>query len=344
MDNLTHSLTGLALARAGLNRLCPHATLLLILSANAPDGDIVMLTKGQLEHFEWHRGYTHSAIGLPFMAALSVLVVAAIFWQKLPRRNSSWLLRAWLVACAGVASHDLLDWTNDYGVRLFLPFSSRWFHCDLNGLFDSYILVALLLAAIWPLFARLVSGEIGERPSASAGRRIAIFALAFFVLFDCARTALHARAIAQLESRLYEGQPPLEAAVLPHPFSPLWWTGVVETSDSYRMFRINPLEDLMPEAGQTFFKAPLQRSLEAAKQTEPFRYLLYFSRFPVWSQEPVTTADGPATRIDLTDLRFGTPGAGSFHSIALENGRDQILGVWFTYGSGAQLGWGAQPK
>src|ERR1700761_8861250 len=106
MDNITHSLTGLALARAGLNRLCPRATLLLILSANAPDADIVSIAGGPLKHFEIHRGYTHSLIGLPFMAALSVLVVAAIYRQKLP-----WL-RAWLLCCAGVASHLLLDWTN----------------------------------------------------------------------------------------------------------------------------------------------------------------------------------------------------------------------------------------
>jgi inner membrane protein len=338
MDNLTHSLTGLALARAGLNRLCPHATLLLLLSANAPDIDIVMLAKGQLMHFEWHRGYTHSLLGLPFVAALSVLALAPFY-----RGKHSWT-RAWLVACLGVASHDLLDWTNDYGVRLLLPFSSRWCHLDLNGLFDAYILIVLLFAAIWPLLARLVSREIGEKTSGRPGQGIAIFALAFFLLFDCARAALRARAVAQLESRLYEGQPPLQAAALPHPFSPVWWTGVVETSDTFRVFRINPLQDTIPEGGQAFFKPAPRPGLEAAKQTEPFRYLLYFARFPVWSQQPVTTADGPATRIDLTDLRFGTPGAGSFHSIALENSRSQVLGAWFTYGSGANLGWGPQPR
>ena len=39
---LTHSLTGLALSRAGLDRLCPRAAWLLILSANVPDSDIVV--------------------------------------------------------------------------------------------------------------------------------------------------------------------------------------------------------------------------------------------------------------------------------------------------------------
>src|SRR5262245_55338250 len=122
MDNVTHSLTGLALARAGLDRWCPRAAVLLLLSTNAPDGDIVTLAKGQLVYFEAHRGYSHSLLMLPVIAAISVLATAAIFREKLP-----WL-RAWLVCLLGVSSHLLLDLTNSYGVRLLLPASSRWFH------------------------------------------------------------------------------------------------------------------------------------------------------------------------------------------------------------------------
>ena len=39
MDNITHSLTGLMLSRAGLNRISPEATWVLLLAANAPDID-----------------------------------------------------------------------------------------------------------------------------------------------------------------------------------------------------------------------------------------------------------------------------------------------------------------
>ncbi|HEX3681185.1 MAG TPA: metal-dependent hydrolase [Bryobacteraceae bacterium] len=336
MDNITHSLTGLALARAGLNRLCPRATLLLILSANAPDADIVSLAGGQLKHLEIHRGYTHSLIGLPFMAALSVLVVAAIFRHKLP-----WA-RAFLLCCLGVASHLLLDWTNAYGVRLLLPFSSTWFHSDLNSLFDLYILAALLLAALWPSFSRLVSREIGSQ--APAGRGIAVSALAFFLFFDAARAALHARAIAQLQSRLYEDQPPLRTAALPDPFTPARWRAVVETTNTYRLLAVDSFSDLIPQGGQIFFKPATQPSFQSASEMEAFRFFLYFARFPVWSQEPVTGDQGPETRVDLVDLRFGVPGAGSLHCIALENSRYQVLGSWFTYGSGVQLGWNRGPN
>src|SRR3954468_1709326 len=221
MDNVTHSLTGWAMARTGLDRLCPRGATLLILSANTPDIDILALTQGSLPYFEAHRGYTHSLLFLPLMAALPVAVVAALFRQKLP------ILRAWLLGCAGVASHLLMDWTNNYGIRLLLPFSSRWFHLDLNYLYDGTIMAVLLLAALWPFFAWLVSREIGDRTPPGWGT--ARFALAFFILFDCFRAPLHHRAVPKLEPRLYDEALPVQAAAFPTPLNPLHWNGAVET-------------------------------------------------------------------------------------------------------------------
>jgi len=334
MDNITHSLTGFALARSGLNRFCPRATLLLILSANAPDLDIVALRRGALRYLEIHRGYSHSLIGLPFLALLSVVVVAAIYREKLP-----WL-RAWGLCCVGVASHLLLDSTNSYGTRLLLPFSSTWFHLDLNSLYDGSIMVVLVFAAVWPSFARLVGREIGDRTP--IGRGIAIFALAFIVLFDSGRAILHGRAIAQMQARLYEGVPPLESAALPGPFNPFRWVGIVETPSAYRMMNVNTLGSLDEEAAKIFYKPRRDLKMENAEATAPFRYFLYFARFPVWSEVPVLLDQGQGTRLDLTDLRFGIPGSGSFHCIALEDSRGRILQSSFTYGSGSDLGWGGR--
>ena len=102
MENLTHSLTGYALARAGLDRFSPRGAVLLVLAANAPDLDILFLTQGRLQYFEAHRGYSHSVVFLPLMALLTVIVTAGIFRQRLP-----WL-KAWLICCIGVASHLLI--------------------------------------------------------------------------------------------------------------------------------------------------------------------------------------------------------------------------------------------
>jgi inner membrane protein len=331
MDNLTHSLTGLALARVGLNRFSPHATALLVLSANAPDADIIALSRGTLFYFEQHRGYTHTLLGLPFIALLTVVVVAAVFRKRLPWRN------AWLLCCLGVASHLLLDWTNSYGVRPLLPFSSRWFYLDLNSLYDLSILAVLLFAAVWPLFSRLVSSEIGDR--AGTGRGLAAFALAFFVLFDCTRAVLHARAVAQLESRLYAGTAPLQTAALPEPLNPFHWTGVVETARTFERMNVDALGPAETTQAELFYKPAVTPAYLNAKATEPFRYLMYFARFPVWSEEPLLSGGSRGTRLVASDLRFGTPESGAFHCVAVENARNQVLHSGYTVGPETDLHW-----
>ncbi|MFL6450625.1 MAG: metal-dependent hydrolase [Bryobacteraceae bacterium] len=331
MDNITHSLTGYALARAGLDRFSPRAAVLLVLSANAPDLDILFLTQGRLQYFEAHRGYSHSVLFLPFMALLAMLVTAAVFRQRLP-----WL-KAWLICCAGVASHLLIDCTNSYGVRLSLPFSSRWYHADLNSLYDIWILIALFFGAVWPLFSRLVSTEIGVRPKTQRGA--ASFALAFFLAFDCGRAFLHNQAVAQLQSRLYDGEQAFRAAALPDPFSPMEWTGIVETERAFLRLPVHALGDLNLADGITFYKAEMTSALLNAKKRPEFAYMSYFSRFPVWSVAVLDTAPSKGQRIELTDLRFGSPGAGAFHCVAVVDAAGDVQNSWFTYGSGRELGW-----
>ena len=326
MDNVTHSLTGLALARAGVDRLCPRATVLLLLSANAPDGDIAALARGQLVYFEAHRGYTHSLLLLPVMALACVLVTAALYREKLP-----WG-RAWLVSVIGLSSHLLLDWTNSYGIRPFIPFSSRWFHLDWNGLYDWSILLALAIAIVWPLLSQLVSGEIGDR--SRVGRGIAQCALVFLIVFDGARGLLHERAIEKLEAHLYDGEPPLSVAALPLAFNPFRWKGIVETAGAYRALPVDTGSSLETENAAIFYKPPLTNALRNVQQEESFRFFLYFARFPVWSRQPVIWKESEGRRIELADLRFGSPGAGNFHCIAIVDAAGRVLESWFTYGDG----------
>jgi inner membrane protein len=332
MDNLSHSLIGLALSRAGLNRVTPRATLLLLLSANIPDIDILALARGQLTYLEIHRGPTHALLAMPILALESVLIVAALCRQRLP-----WF-QAWVVCCIGVLSHLLLDWTNDYGIRPLIPFSMQWFHLDLNALTDGPILAALGLAAVWPWLSRLVSGEIGDAKK-SSGQGIAIAILLLCFAYDAGRYNLHKRAVTQLESRLYSGAPPLEAAALPTAVNPFRWRGIVVTKSAYLEFNLNTMSQLNTESADSYFRIPTTQSTASARKTQQFSYFLYFSRFPVWSVQPVALNDGSGKRIELTDLRFGQPGQGGFHCVAVETEAGTILGSWFTYGDGASLGW-----
>jgi inner membrane protein len=296
MDNLTHSLTGVMLSHAGLNRFYPRATLLLVLSANIPDIDFVTIARGPLFYFEQHRGITHSIAAAPVMALLAVLLTCAF-----ARSMRGWAV-AWWIALIGVASHLLLDWTNVYGIRFLYPFSSQWFHLDLINLFDLLIWAVLLLAWIGPMIGKLVSGEIGAQ--AGTGRGLAIFALSFFLIYDFGRFLSHQRAIEVLNSRIYRDGPPLRAAAFPAAgVSPLEWQGWIERPEFVMRFAVNVMKEFDPTAGAIIYKPPPSPAIEAARQAHPMAVFLRFAQYPLWSLTPVDNPEG-ARDVEVTDWRL----------------------------------------
>ncbi len=327
MDNLTHTATGLFLSRAGLNRLSPHAAPILILAANAPDIDIVTLAGGPLNYLHFHRHLTHSLIAMPLMAILSVLLVAL-----LTRGGVRWG-GAFLAALIAVGTHLLLDWTNVYGVRMLLPFSSAWLRLDWTPVVDVSIWVVLGLGVAAPFLARLVASEInsGEPRRVSHGRGFAVFALAFVLLYNCGRGIFHARAVTIMESRLYNGEAPVRTAALPgsNPFS---WSGLVETREAYRVVDIELGRPYYPEQGLLFYKPTASAAIQAASQTATFRTFLGFSQFPLWQVEPAEQPpDGQL--VQVLDLRFGTPLRPAFRATALLNRQDAVEKTEFQFGA-----------
>ena len=325
MDFITNSLAGTAVSRSGLFKAIPRSAVLLLVSINIPDVDYLAAVRGPLARLEQHCGYTHSLLALPFLAALSVASVALRFRELL-----SWL-KAWLVACLGIALHLLGDAITDYGVRLMLPFSSRWIHLDVSPQLDPWVLTVLACAILWPHFSKLVSGEIGAR--ITTGQGSAWFGLSALLAFEFARALTHQQAISQMQTRLFDGAAPLQIAAIPDAGNPLHWTGIVEIQDSFQKLPIGTLTTFDSEAGEKFFKLPQAAAIQAAKTTEAFHYFLYFSRFPVWTVEPVLLANGQGTRVQLTDLRFGNPNGNTLASFALEDAAHKVLKSWFTFHS-----------
>src|SRR5213593_4477898 len=182
MDNLTHTLLGVMLSRAGLNRLAPRATLTMVLAANAPDIDVIAWAWGPLTYLRHHRGLTHAAISVPVLAAIVAGLAALVSRRK--EGKPQWR-RIYLATLIGVASHPLLDLTNTYGVRPWLPFSAKWYSWDVFPIVDLWIWVMLGLFLVGPALGRLISAEIGDRPG--SGRGAAIFALVLLMLWWGAR-------------------------------------------------------------------------------------------------------------------------------------------------------------
>jgi len=323
MDPFTHSATGLFLGRAGLNRFADHAPWILILAANAPDIDIVTLAGGSLNYLNYHRHLTHSLAAWPIMALLPVLVV-----RLFTRPPFRWL-GAYLISLAAVGSHLLLDYTNAYGIRLLLPFSGRWFRLDLNSIVDLWIWAVLLIALAGPLVARLVNAEIGAR-SASPGRGLAIFALVFLALYTAGRGVLHARAVANLESRIYAGVAPRRVAALPGPVNPLAWRALIETPDFYMLLDFNLTEEFDPSHGNIHYKIEQTPVIKTANNSLEFRDFFNFSQFPLERTTPLERPEG-ATRVQAFDLRFGTPSHPRFVVTADVTRRLEVTRAGFSF-------------
>ncbi|MFL6727635.1 MAG: metal-dependent hydrolase, partial [Sphingomicrobium sp.] len=145
MDNLTHSLVGALLGRAGLKRLTPLAMPALIISANLPDIDSFVARLWGEDPLAAHRGFTHGLGGLvtmPFLAAAIILL-----WKRLRLNKEEPLkLGGLLLVCfIGTLSHPLLDFATSYGTRLLEPFSHRWFYGDTLFIMDPWIWIMLIL-------------------------------------------------------------------------------------------------------------------------------------------------------------------------------------------------------
>jgi inner membrane protein len=147
MDNLTHSLVGLTAAKAGLERLSPGATALSIIAANSPDVDVaILLTGDRWTYLQHHRGITHAIVGVVALALFLPLLVHGIdrLWSRWRNRPPTTKLRGLMIVSLLVtATHPLLDWTNNYGVRFFLPWSPKWFYGDLVFIVDPYLWLVL---------------------------------------------------------------------------------------------------------------------------------------------------------------------------------------------------------
>ena len=162
MDNLTHSLVGLAAAKAGLEKLSPGATVLCILAANAPDADIVVLLFGDRWTFlQHHRGITHAIVGTLVLSVLLPLLfyLGDSIRTLLTGGHRSVKLKGLMIASLIVsATHPLLDWTNNYGIRFFLPWNSSWSDGGRVFIVDPYIWLVLGAAGFLRVRQRRRSG------------------------------------------------------------------------------------------------------------------------------------------------------------------------------------------
>jgi inner membrane protein len=343
MDNLTHTLVGAALAETGLKRATPLATLTLLIAANFPDIDIIAALFGSLTYLEHHRGLTHSILGLPI---LSALLAAGVYGSSrlMKRRAESQprarFIRLFVLSLLAMATHPLLDFTNNYGWRPFLPWSNRWYYGDLAFVIDLWIWAGLgsvvfistaknaartitygmvsataatfLVTAgaglriLWPLAicAAIAAGlRFVIKLDHAQARKLNLGALTVLLIYFGALTGLHHLALRRataVGAAIGASEQVIEVNALPAPANPFLWRAVIATDTAFHLTDLHLLGEGWPPPQRRARETGDREAIQAARRTAEGQTFLRFARFPI----AAARRNGQQTEVEIRDIRF----------------------------------------
>ena len=274
MDNITHTLIGIGLARAGLTqRLGRGTTTILAVASNLPDLDVACLAGGPLT-FLWRRTLTHSLLG----GLVLGLAASAVFRRFYPHLSWSTVFG---LTFLGIAGHVFADLWNSYGVVLFWPFS--WRRVDLHWVF-------ILDLVIWGILGGSLAAALLARRREVWFWRGGLVLLAGYVVLCVAasresESLLNARAAA-------EGAQPAAGFIYPEPFGPTRFRGVAREGNHYSVYEIWPFQRRL----ELLDRLEIEEStpfVHAARSSEAGRRLDWFFSTALWRAAP----DGQAALV-----------------------------------------------
>jgi len=289
MDNLCHTLVGAALGYAGLRRKSRLANATLMIAANLPDLDVLVLAT-DTPSIAFRRGWTHGVLAqlvLP-LALTAIMIVLARRRRARPGEppvSPGWLL---LLSYVGVYSHVFLDFLNNYGIRLLTPFEWRWFYGDTLFIMDPWLWLTLG-AGVW-LSRRVAS----PRPARVALTLAALYVAAMLV------SARVAREIVIAAWQQQRGSDPRAVMVGPTPVTPFERQIIIDAGDHYQTGRLAWLPVTVTFDAEQVPKNDRRGEAIAARQTPAFQSFLVWSRFPFFQLED----EAGGTRVSVGDMRF----------------------------------------
>jgi len=351
MDNLTHSLVAATLGRTGLREKVPGGTVSLIAAANLADLDVVSSFWGNLYYLTYHRGFSHSVVGTLILAA----VLTGVLWLVGRVRGHPASLRQITLAVFGTAAtHPLLDLTNSYGLRPFLPFLETWYSGDLVFIVDPYLWLILggalfltagrgraasvacgigaavastilILAAVgfglWVPLAIWLAGIAGfvlvKRRKTVFPVGLAAGALAAVIVYWGFLGTIHWLTLREVYPEVQARYPGIDreaVSATPRPANPFEWDLFVETPDHVAYARTSTFSSENP----AFEAIPRNRNhpaAAAAASTCAGEVFTDFARFPVFE---VLQADGGSV-VRIEDIRFTRLGRnGRFGTVTID--------------------------
>lgn len=342
-----HALLSVVLTRAFfLRQVARHGwplLLAIVLAGTLADLDLLAALFGPAAYLAGRYTFTHSLLGTMAMIFVSALIFHALDKNRAPDKHPAldknrFQIRdrlahpavIFLALTLAAVLHLLFDFFSTSGVALFWPFQFARYSADWLPNIDPWLLAPLLAGLLLPELRRLITSEIGAKEKSPRGQTGARLVFVLLALYIGARFLLHSSSLSLLESRAYHGEIPAHFAALPDAFSPVLWSGMVETQSMLCTVPI-PLagKPFNSEAARCQHKPDISPALAAAQQTEAAQKYLHATRFPRASV--ASTTDGAAVVIrSMRDLAQGDPPHALAAQILLD-ARSQIVSeqiVW----------------
>jgi inner membrane protein len=274
-----------------------------------PDMDFALGLFNRQFHLQYHRGFTHSILLIPFYG----LFFSWLF-VKISRRPHFWSF--YKICLSVLVSHILLDLLTSYGTMIFSPFFEDRFAWDIVFIIDLIFSGIVILPWLASLFLKRAAQWIC---------RGALIGMAAYILFCWVQ---HGQALEEVRdfSKGLKGKV-VQVAALPQPLSPFRWALYVETEDKVFQGFVDMMRKEFPTSAApkaSFFEKlnnlydPLGSIsyqsrekltdspwVKKALATEGIKFYYWFARFPV--VKSVNSRDGKH-RVEFMDVRFFLPG------------------------------------
>jgi len=288
MDNICHTLVGAAFGEAGLRHRSRLGNATLMIAANLPDIDVAVFATGT-PSVAFRRGLTHGILAQAVLPPVLALIMWAIA-RRSSRKSESQPHLGWLMTLSyiGVFSHVGLDVLNNYGVRLLMPFSGRWFYGDTLFIVDPWMW-AVLGIGVW-LARRSGTPRAARRSLALA----TIYVLLMLVGARAARQVVTAAWVSA------SGAAPESLMVGPRPVLPFTRDIIVDAGDHYVTGTFSWFPVSVRFDAQTVLKNQQEPAVNDALRDPGVQAFLVWSRFPTWTL--VRQLDG--THVSVADMRF----------------------------------------
>jgi inner membrane protein len=302
----------------------------MIIGANLPDVDAAVYLFGDnADGLALRRGWTHGILAmvvLPFV--LTAIMLGIDRWRSSRRTRLSRADERIPVDAAGLLlasaisiwSHPFFDWLNTYGVRLLMPFSSRWFYGDALFIIDPWIWCGLALGVTMS-FVRARRVPIGGATSmvmrrAERPARVALMAVAAYIVVMAASSRI-ARVIVERQAVAAGAPESSRVMVAPVPLTPLVRSVVRDLGTRYEsgsfVWTPTPRYTRFTESVVALSADSSDAASRATDDQRARSKFLMWARFPF--RETVTVGDTVRARLD--DVRYGGPRQPGFSSVVV---------------------------